>query len=84
MKTAGCCLLVDRLEAVERRHDIEKRRPGDPVAMVAQQPVRDPLPAVVAGEEETRVAKALHDLDHVLGHDAKAVVDEIGAGLGQR
>ena len=40
--------------------------------------------AVVAGQEEARVAEAIHDLDHVLGHDAKAVIDEIGAGLGQR
>jgi hypothetical protein len=40
--------------------------------------------AVVAGEEEALVSEALHHLEHVLGHDAEAVVDEIGAGLGER
>ncbi len=39
---------------------------------------------VVAGEEETRVTEALHDLDHVLGHDAEAIVDEVRPGFGQR
>ena len=40
--------------------------------------------AIVAGEEEALMAETLHDLDHVLGHDAEAVIDVIGAGLGQR
>ncbi len=40
--------------------------------------------AVVAGQEETRMAEALHHLDHVFGHDAKAVIDEFGPGLGER
>ena len=40
--------------------------------------------AVVADQEETLVAEALHDLDHVLRHDPKAVIDQIGAGVGQR
>ncbi len=40
--------------------------------------------AVVAGKEEALVTEIGHHLDHILGHDAEAVVDEIGAGLGQR
>ena len=40
--------------------------------------------AVMAPEKEPLVTEVLHDLDHVLGHDAEAVIDEIGAGLGQR
>ena len=40
--------------------------------------------AVVADQKEALVAEALHHFEHVLGHDAEAVIDEVRAGVGQR
>src|SRR6516165_5641638 len=62
---AGCRLLVDRLETVERRHDVERRAALDFVGMVAQWPVRHPRAAVVTGDREAAVAERRHHLDLV-------------------
>ena len=40
--------------------------------------------AVVAGDEEAAIAELLHHLHIVLGKGAEAVIDVVGAGLGQR
>ena len=44
----------------------------------------EPGAAVMTHEVEPRIPELLHDLDHVLGHDTKAVIDVVGTGLRQR
>jgi len=74
---AGRRLLVDRLKAVERRHDVERRPARDLVGMVAEQPVRHPRATVVSGDREAVVAERRHRLDLIQRQRAFRIVDEI-------
>ena len=65
--TAGCRLLVDRLETVERRHDVEQCHTLDAFRMVARQSVGDPRPAVVPGYGEALEGERAHRFDLVEG-----------------
>ena len=76
----GRRLLVDRLEAVERRHDVERRRALDLVGMVAQQAMGDPRAAVMPGDRELVEAERRHHLDLVERQRPFRIIREIGAG----
>jgi hypothetical protein len=51
----GGRLPVDRLNAVERRHDVEQRDSLDPVGVVERQAMGDAGAAVMAGDHEALV-----------------------------
>jgi len=70
VKAAGRRLLVDRLETVQGRHDVEQRRALDPFRMIAQQPMRHPRAAVVPGDAEPIEAESGHRLDLILRQGA--------------
>jgi len=77
---AGRRLLVDRLKAVERRDDVERRPSRNFLGMIAEQPVRHPSAAVVSGDREAVMAKRRHHLDLIHRQRAFRIVDEILAG----
>src|SRR5260370_18129644 len=65
------------------RQHVQEAELHDPIRVIEGHPVAQAGAAVVPGKEETLVAKALHDLDHVLRHDTEAVVDVIRSRLRQ-
>ena len=80
MPARGRGLLVDRLEAVERRHDVEQCQALDLFGVVARQTVGDPRAAVMAGDHKPLEAKRRHRLDLVERQRPLAVVFVVRAG----
>ena len=78
MVAAGRGLLVDRLEAVERRDDVEEGGALDVLGMVAQEAVRDPGAAVVPGHPKPLMPKRRHRLDLVPGERALRIGRMVG------
>ena len=75
VKARGRRLLVDRLETVERRHNVEQCQTLDALGMVACQAVGDARAAVVAGDGEPLEAERRHRLDLVESQRAFRIPD---------
>jgi hypothetical protein len=76
----GRGLLIDRLETVERRHDVEQCQALDALGMIARKAVGDARAAVVAGDGEALEAQRPHRLDLVEGERALRIGRIVGAG----
>ena len=63
---------------VERRGDVDQRKPAHALRVVERQPVRNAPAPIVADQAEARVAQFRHQRDHVERHRTLAVVRVIG------
>ena len=71
-------LLIDRLETVERWHNVEQRQTLNPPGVIAREPVRDSRASIVAGNREPLEAERRHRLDLILRKRTLRIIRVVG------
>src|SRR5215469_7181377 len=63
-------------------NDVEERDFADAMRMIECQSMRRPCAPVMTCKKKTVVAKRCHDIDLILSHDAKRIIDMVRASIG--